>query len=90
LTQAIEQEAEKSPEAQRLMTHPGVASLTALAFVLIIGESGRLRQADRQLSRSGPGGRFQRRAAQIGTHQQAGQFLVTFFAGGSGAGHGSQ
>jgi transposase len=52
LTQAIEQEAEKSPEAQRLMTHPGVGSLTALAFVLIIGESGRLRQADRQLSRS--------------------------------------
>jgi len=28
LTQAIEQEAEKWPEAQRLMTHPGVGSLT--------------------------------------------------------------
>jgi len=37
LTQAIEQEAEKWPEAQRLRTHPGVGSLTALAFVLIIG-----------------------------------------------------
>src|SRR5437764_10491526 len=37
LSQAIEQEAEKCPEAQRLMTHPGVGPLTALAFVLIIG-----------------------------------------------------
>jgi len=69
LTQAIEQEAEKSPEAQRLMTHPGVASLTALAFVLIIGESGRLRQADRQLSRSGSGRRFQRGTTTAGTYQ---------------------
>ena len=37
LTQAIEQEVEKCPEARRLMTHPGVGPLTALAFVLIIG-----------------------------------------------------
>src|SRR5205809_2309998 len=41
LTQAIEQEAEKCPQAQRLMTHPGVGALTALAFVLIIGEAQR-------------------------------------------------
>ena len=38
LTQAIEREVEKYPEARRLMTHPGVGPLTALAFVLIIGE----------------------------------------------------
>jgi len=37
LTQAVEREAEKCPQAQRLMTHPGVGALTALAFVLIIG-----------------------------------------------------
>ena len=37
LTQAIEQEAEKWPEARRLRTHPGVGALTALAYVLIIG-----------------------------------------------------
>jgi len=43
LTQAIEQEAEKSPEAQRLRTHPGVGALTALAFVLILGEANRFR-----------------------------------------------
>src|SRR6202158_6194755 len=30
LTQAIEQEVEKCPEAQRLRTHPGVGSLTAV------------------------------------------------------------
>ena len=41
LTQAIEQEAEKCPEAQRLMTHPGVGALTALAFVLILGKADR-------------------------------------------------
>jgi transposase len=41
LTQAIEQEVEKWPEAQRLRTHPGVGALTALAFVLIIGEAQR-------------------------------------------------
>ena len=38
LSQAIEREVEKCPEARRLMTHPGVGPLTALAFVLIIGE----------------------------------------------------
>lgn len=41
LSQAIEQEVEKCPEAQRLMTHPGVGPLTALTFVLIIGEADR-------------------------------------------------
>jgi transposase len=41
LTQAIEQEAEKRPQAQRLRTHPGVGALTALAFVLIIGDAER-------------------------------------------------
>jgi hypothetical protein len=37
LSSAIEQEAKKRPEVTRLMTHPGVGALTALAFVLIIG-----------------------------------------------------
>ena len=43
LSQAIEQQVEKCPAAQRLMTHPGVGSLTALAFVLIIGQAERFR-----------------------------------------------
>jgi transposase len=38
LMEAIEQEASNSPAAQRLATHPGVGTLTALAFVLIIRE----------------------------------------------------
>lgn len=37
LTAAVEQEARKRPEVLRLMTHPGVGPLTALAFVTIIG-----------------------------------------------------
>src|ERR1700720_3769707 len=41
LSQAIEQEVVKCPEAQRLRTHPGVGALTALAFVLIIGKADR-------------------------------------------------
>jgi transposase len=41
LTHAIEQEVEQCPAAQRLMTHPGVGPLTALAFVLIIGKADR-------------------------------------------------
>ena len=41
LSQAVEQEVEKCPEAQRLATHPGVGPLTAMAFVLIIGEAER-------------------------------------------------
>jgi transposase len=36
LTAAVEQEAKKRPEVLRLMIHPGVGSLTALAFVIII------------------------------------------------------
>lgn len=41
LTQAVEQEASRCPAAQRLATHPGVGPLTALAFVLIIGQAER-------------------------------------------------
>jgi len=49
LTQAIEQEVEKCPEAQRLRTHPGVGVLTALAFVLIIGRAERF-QCGKQIA----------------------------------------
>jgi len=43
LSLAIEQEALKRPEVRRLMTHPGVGPITALAFVLIIGTPERFR-----------------------------------------------
>src|SRR5271170_3310241 len=41
LTAAVEQEAHKRPEVLRLMTHPGVGPITALAFVLVIGSPDR-------------------------------------------------
>jgi transposase len=49
LTQAIDLEVEKCPEARRLKTHPGVESLTALAFVLIIGRAERF-QCGKQIA----------------------------------------
>jgi transposase len=49
LTEAIEQEVEKSAEARRLMTHPGVGPLTSLAFVLIIGRAERF-QCGKQIA----------------------------------------
>jgi len=49
LTQAIEHEAGKCPEAKRLMTHPGVGPLTALAFVLIVGKAERF-QCGKQIA----------------------------------------
>ena len=41
LDQAVRQEASRRPEVLRLMTHPGVGEVTALAFVLTIGDPGR-------------------------------------------------
>jgi transposase len=49
LSQAVEQEVEKCPEAQGLRTHPGVGSLTALAFVLMVGEAERF-QCGKQIA----------------------------------------
>ncbi len=43
LSQAIEQEAQRRPEVQRLLTHPGVGPITALAFVLVLGTPDRFR-----------------------------------------------
>ena len=41
LSAAVEQEAKQRPEVLRLMTHPGVGPITALAFVLIIDSAER-------------------------------------------------
>ena len=43
LSQAIEQEAKRLPEVQRLQTHPGVGAITALTFVLVLGTPDRFR-----------------------------------------------
>ena len=44
LTAAVAQEARKRPEVSRLMTHPGMGPLTALAYVLIIGTPARFQR----------------------------------------------
>ena len=49
LSLAIEHEVEQYPEAKQLMTHPGVGPLTALAFVLIIGNAERF-QCGKQIA----------------------------------------
>jgi transposase len=92
LTRALEEEVEKRPVTRRLMTHPGVGPLTALAYELVIGTPDRFhwRQADRQLCRAGSRGKVQRRSAETRTHQQARQRAAAVSPGGSGAGHGAQ
>ena len=49
-----------------------------------------VRQADRELSGAGSVGRVERRSATAGTYHQAGEHVVAFLAGGSGAGDGAQ
>jgi transposase len=44
LTAAVEREARKRPDVLRLMTHPGVGPLTALAYVLMLGTPERFRR----------------------------------------------
>ena len=92
MSQAIEQEVEKCPEAKRLMTHPGVGALTALAFVLIIGKADRFRCGKQIASYLGlvPLEDSSGNRRPPGTHHQTGEFDDALFAGGSGAGNGAQ
>ena len=53
LSAAVEQQVEHRPEALRLMTHPGVGPITALAFVLIIDSASALLVASRSPAMSG-------------------------------------
>jgi transposase len=41
LDEEVARQAARQPEVMRLMTHPGVGPITALAFVLVIGDPGR-------------------------------------------------
>ena len=47
-------------------------------------------QTDRELSGTGAVRRIERRSATVGTHHQAGEFVVAVPAGRSGADHGAQ
>jgi transposase len=44
LQREVEQEAQRRPEVKRLMTHPGVGPVTALAFALTLGPAARFRR----------------------------------------------
>ena len=92
LTQAIEQEVEKCPEAQRLQTHPGGGCTDGAGLRADHRESGAVSvwQADRELSGTGAVGGVQRAAATAGAHHETRQLSVAFPAGGSGASHGAQ
>jgi transposase len=50
LDKAVRQEAEAHPAAARLMSHPGVGPVTALAFVLTIGAVGRFKKSSQVAS----------------------------------------
>jgi transposase len=92
LSQAIEQEAEKCPAAQRLKTHPGVGALTALAFVLIIGNAERFGCGKQVASYLGlvPLEESSGNRRRLGHITKQGSFDRAFLARGSGASHGAR
>ena len=92
LSQAIEQEVEKCPEAERLMTHPGSwsADRTGLRADHRQGRPVSVREAGGELSGTGAVGRLQRESPPAGAYHQTGEFDVALSAGGSGAGHSTQ
>jgi transposase len=92
LNQAIEGAVENYPQAQRLMTHPGVGALTALAFVLIVGRARAIsvRQADCQLPGISTVRRIEWKSATAGTYHQTREFDITLLTGGSSPSHGAQ
>jgi transposase len=92
LTQAVEQEAEKCPEARRLQTHPGVGALTALAFVLIIGRAERFPCGKQLASYLGlvPLEESSGQRRRLGHITKQGNSLLRVFIGGGRAGDGAQ
>ena len=87
LTAAIEREAKKWPEVLRLMTHPGVGPLTALAFVLIIGTPERFKCGKQIGSYVGliPCEDSSAGHQRLGHITKQGSSLLRFFAGRSSA-----
>ncbi len=89
----VEQEAKKRPEVLRLMTHPGVGPITALAFVLIIRNPQERFPCGKQIgSYIGliPAGRFQRGPATLSdTSAKQGNALLRNIAGRSSTGSGA-
>src|SRR5713226_9368088 len=86
LTAAVEQEARKRPDVLRLMTHPGVGPITALAYVLIIGTPARFPRGKQIGTYVGmiPSEDSSAGKQRAGAHQQTGQLFVALLVGGSG------
>ena len=92
LTQAIEQEVERCPEAKRpddasrsrCLDRAGLRADHRPSRALWLGQAGG------ELSGPGAVGGVQRPSAAAGAYHQAGEFDVAFFAGGSGTGDGAQ
>jgi transposase len=84
LTAAVEQEAHKRPEALRLMTHPGVGPITALAYVLIIGTTARFPRGKQIGAYIGmiPSEESSGDKTTAGAHHQRRQFLIALLASG--------
>ena len=91
LDEAVAEAAQANTQAWLLMTQPGVGPITALAYVVTIGDviavsagqaGGQLPGADSARAQLG-------RTAATGRHQQAGQPLLRLLAGGSGARRGA-
>jgi transposase len=91
LTAAVEQEAKKRPDALRLMTHPGVGPITALAYVLIIGTPTRFPRGKQIGTYVGmiPCEDSSAHKQRLRTHHQARQFLTALLVGGGSSGGGT-
>ncbi len=91
LSQAVEQEAQRRPEVQRLMTPSRSRSDHGTGLRVGAGYAGSfpLRQAGGQLSGPDSLRRFQRRETTPGTPEQAGQHAAALPAGGGGASGGA-
>jgi transposase len=89
LTAAVEREARKRPEALRLMTHPGVGPLTALAYVLIIGTPTRFQRGKQIGTYVGMIPSEDSSAGKQRLGHISRQFLVALLVGGGGASSGA-
>src|SRR5438034_9589511 len=86
LNRQVEEEVKQRPSAMKLMSHPGVGPVTALALVLTLGPAERFHSPKQvgQLLRADSQRALQRRAPAAGAHYQAGQFVFALPAGGGG------
>jgi transposase len=91
LNRKVEALAWQRPQARRLMTHPGVGPITALATETFLGEPKRFVDGGSgQLCGTDPQRTLQRRATAIGRFEQTRESAATFSVVRSGGACGSQ